>query len=156
MKGPIFWPGFIILKFILGPGFIPRANELFCILKNLEKTYPSDSECTQVLSPWGWRRCSPSFLREKVLPYQREALVRFHVSLSTYSYRLHSQWRSATPPCGHPVGPRVLGTVSYSGTRGTQDEWWPSWRFSYRFYRLTPVSQDTFPWNRHPHGLRPI
>ena len=54
--------------------------------------------------------------------HQRGALVRFHVSLSTYSYRLHSQWRSATPPCGHPVGPRVLGTVSYSDTRGTQDE----------------------------------
>ena len=122
MKDPIFCPGFIILKFILGPDFVPKANELFCILKNLEKTYPSDSECTQAVSPWGWRRCSPSFLREKVLPYQRGALVRFHVSLSTCSYRLHSPRRSATPPCGRPVGLRVLGTVFYSGTRGTQDE----------------------------------
>ena len=156
MKGPIFCPGFIIPKFILGPDFVPKANELFCILKNLKKTYPSDSEGTQGVSPWGRRSCSPSFLRERVRPYQRGALVGFHVSLSTHFYRLHSQWRSATPPCGCPVGPRVLGTMYYSGTWGTQDEWWASWRFFYRFYRLIPLFQDTFPQNRHPHGLRHI
>ena len=33
---------------------------------------------------------------------------------------------------------------------GTHDEWWPSWRFFYRFYRLISVFQDIFPWNRHP------
>ena len=29
-KALIFWPGLIILKFIMGPGFITKTNELFC------------------------------------------------------------------------------------------------------------------------------
>ena len=69
----IFWPGLIVLTFIVGSGFVPKAHELH-IHFSLEKTCASDLECTQGVSRWEWRRCLPSFLQGQDAPVPERSI----------------------------------------------------------------------------------
>lgn len=67
-----FWPGLIVLNFILGPSWVMKEKEIFFVfvLKNLEKTCPTDSECIL-----GRRRCCPPFLPGEGAPVTERELA---------------------------------------------------------------------------------
>ena len=65
----------------------------FFVWENLEKTCPSDSSCNQGVSPWGWRRCFPSFLQGEgaPVPEGNTSVRRSHGSA------LRQEWFQASP-----------------------------------------------------------